>query len=91
MASLPEPHETRPLLPLRRTTAMHSKRHRRERQRRAAFRFVCRNGRRKQPIYWLNHWTPRRAWHWWIELRIILAAAAQRQAQKITLTNQPKK
>jgi len=27
----------------------------------------------------------------WIELRIILAAAAQRQAQKITLTNQPKK
>lgn len=32
-------HETRPLLPLRRTTAMHSRRHRKQRQQRAANKF----------------------------------------------------
>ena len=51
---------------------MHSKRHRKQRQRLAAFRFVNRNGRRKQPIYKIGHWSQRRAWHWYVDLCIAI-------------------
>ena len=75
MASLPEPHETRPILPLLRTTAMHNKRHRRERQRIEAFRFQCRAAR--QCFHYTGGRNQRVAQIW----RDF--AKAQRQAQKI--------
>lgn len=68
---------------------MHSKRHRRERQRRAANKFRIRNGRRKQPTYRIGYRSPRRTWHWYVDLLIAIDrynAKEKRQAQKITLT-----
>jgi len=81
-------HETRHLLPALRTTAMHSKRHRRERQRRAAIKFrrafrrdiEDNGGILRVPDRFRNYVAMCR----WF-------AKAQRQAQKITLTNQPNK
>ena len=62
---------------------MHSKHHRRERQRRASFRFVSRNGRRAPNA---NAVTPAEAWRNHIAWRVICTAQEERQAEKITLT-----
>lgn len=61
---------------------MHSKHHRRERQRIAAFRFVSRNGRRAPNA---NAVTPAEAWRNHIAWRVICTAQEERQAKEITL------
>jgi len=66
---------------------MHSRRHRRERQRIAANKFRQSNGRR---VHDGDFVTPAEAWRnhvAWCHFY----AKAQRQAQKIILTNQPNK
>ncbi len=68
---------------------MHSRRHRRERQRRAANKFRQRNGRRIP--HNADFVTPADIWRNYIEWRHFYAAAQERQVQKITLTNQPNK
>lgn len=60
---------------------MHSKRHRKQRQLIAAFRFVSRNGRRTPNA---NTVTPAEAWRNHIAWRIVSTAQEERQTQKIT-------
>ena len=65
---------------------MHSRKHRRERQRIAANKFRQRSGRRIA-----NFVTAAEAWRNHIAWCRFYAAAQERQTQKNTLTNQPNK
>ena len=62
---------------------MHSKQHRRERQRIAARKFQQRNGRRQCQAIW-RHFGAAHAWRNRIRWLIFLATTPQRQTQKIT-------
>jgi len=68
---------------------MHSRRHRRERQRRAANKFRQSNGRRIPRN--ADFATPADTWRNHIAWCRFFASSQERQAQKITLTNQPTK